>query len=196
MKRLAINRMLICITALSYVVLVPLTNTFTQQTETTAYLQGNYSADWCVINSGGTKTSTSKYTISSSIGEAFADGTGSGFYSLGSGYISPGAPTPVEEFESPMLPASFELSQNYPNPFNPTTTIEFALPTRSFVNLVIYNILGQRVKTLVSEELSAGYKRITWNGRDERGSDVALGIYLYRLSAGQRIESRKMLLLK
>ncbi|MFH1373233.1 MAG: T9SS type A sorting domain-containing protein [bacterium] len=155
----------------------------------------SHSANWAVINSGGAVGSTSNYTIHSGIGEAVIDNEGSGHYT-GSGYLSPGSPTPVEDCETANQPASFELSQNYPNPFNPSTTIEFTLPERSFVNLCVYNIVGQKVAVLLSENLSAGYKRVTWDGKDQHGTDIATGVYLYKLSAGEYTESRKMLLIR
>ncbi|HSH00813.1 MAG TPA: choice-of-anchor B family protein, partial [candidate division Zixibacteria bacterium] len=89
------------------------------------------------------------------------------------------------------LPNEFALSQNYPNPFNPTTRISFALPARSAVRLEIFNILGQRIVTLVDEERAAGRYTVDWDARD-----FASGVYLYRLSAGARSLSRKMILLK
>ncbi len=105
-------------------------------------------------------------------------------------------PTDVEEIESPTLPATFSLSQNYPNPFNPETRIEFDLPHSSFVSIDIINLLGQRVRTLVFDRLSAGYKAVTWDGRNDGGSDVSSGIYLYRIVTGGFTQSRKMVLLR
>jgi len=95
-----------------------------------------------------------------------------------------------------VMPISFELGQNYPNPFNPDTWIEFAVPNKSFVNLAIYNIMGQRVRTLVDEELEAGWKSVLWDGKDDSGNDVASGIYLYRVKSGDFVDSKKMMMLK
>jgi hypothetical protein len=95
------------------------------------------------------------------------------------------------------LPLNYELGQNFPNPFNATTQIQFSLPKNSQVKLEIFNILGQKVKTLVDEELQAGYKRITWDGTDQEGNRVASGLYFYRLRAGESfIEAKRMLLIK
>jgi hypothetical protein len=94
------------------------------------------------------------------------------------------------------LPASFALSQNYPNPFNPSTTIEYSLAERSRVRLTVYNILGQRVNTLIDEERPAGTYTIEWNGTNAGGRPVASGVYFYRLSAGDFTEVRKMVLVK
>jgi hypothetical protein len=94
------------------------------------------------------------------------------------------------------LPTDFNLSQNFPNPFNPTTMIEFNLPMSSHVTLSIFNVLGQRVKTLVDESVSAGNKRVMWDGTDAAGRTMQSGIYFYRISAADFSQTRKMMLLK
>jgi hypothetical protein len=86
---------------------------------------------------------------------------------------------------------SFELYQNYPNPFNPSTTIEFDLPKSGEVSLKVFNILGEEVATLVSERLSTGSYSYEWDA-----SNLASGIYLYRLQAGDYVETRKMVLMR
>ena len=90
----------------------------------------------------------------------------------------------------------FELYENYPNPFNPTTTISFNLPENAPVNLEIFNLKGQKVRTLINSELKAGKHNIVWNGLDNNGKPVASGVYFYRLSNGEQILSRKMMLMK
>jgi len=104
--------------------------------------------------------------------------------------------TDVREIESPDLPNSYSLAQNYPNPFNPQTQVEFTIPRASFVEIHIYNILGKRLRTLVSERLSAGRKVVTWDGTDDRGMPVSSGVYFYQIRAEGFAEARKMLLLK
>ncbi|MCH8928537.1 MAG: T9SS type A sorting domain-containing protein [Candidatus Marinimicrobia bacterium] len=94
------------------------------------------------------------------------------------------------------LPEKFELFQNYPNPFNPTTTIMYALPVRSDVTLRIYNLMGQEILKITHDEMSAGYHEERWNGLNQSGRKVASGIYIFRLNAGDFIETKKMLLLK
>jgi hypothetical protein len=94
------------------------------------------------------------------------------------------------------LPYRFELSQNYPNPFNPVTTIEYSIPTRSQVIIEIFNVLGQKVWTLVNASKSAGEYRIEWNGCDDAGKPVSTGVYLYRFQAGDVVQTKKMMLLK
>ncbi|UCD64129.1 MAG: T9SS type A sorting domain-containing protein [Candidatus Zixiibacteriota bacterium] len=111
--------------------------------------------------------------------------------------IFQGVPTDAPPGETLSLPGEFTLRQNYPNPFNPGTVICFELPAAANVTLEIFNILGQRVNTLVDRErLPAGAHRIDWRGTDSRGERVASGIYLYRLTAGDRAVTKKMVLLK
>lgn len=98
--------------------------------------------------------------------------------------------------EDQLLPREHWLSQNYPNPFNPVTTIEYSLPVRSQVSIDIFNLLGRRVRSLVDREDPVGSYRVEWDGTDDYGRGVATGVYLYRLRAGDWVESRKMLLLK
>jgi len=86
---------------------------------------------------------------------------------------------------------SFALFQNYPNPFNPTTTIRFALPVESRVKINIYNSLGQLVETLADKDMKAGYHEINFNA-----SGLASGVYFYKLTSGNFVETRKMLLMK
>ncbi len=93
-------------------------------------------------------------------------------------------------------PASFQLAQNYPNPFNPSTMIQYELPQASHVRLAIYNLLGERVRTLVDAKESAGVKRVTWDGRNERGERVSSGVYVYRLEAGEFKMAKRLVLMK
>lgn len=108
-----------------------------------------------------------------------------------------GSEVDVEEPYTPRgLPDAFCLSQNYPNPFNPSTVIEYSIPRRSQVEITLYNLLGQKVKTLVDKVEPAGNYSAYWNGTDYSGKPVASGVYLYRLKAGDFVETRKMILLK
>lgn len=103
--------------------------------------------------------------------------------------------TSVDAGES-ALPESFFLEQNYPNPFNPQTTIRFALPADSDVKLLVYNLIGQRVRTLVNKTMKAGTHQVQWNGRGDDGVRVASGIYLLRFEAGDAVQTRRMILMK
>ncbi len=89
------------------------------------------------------------------------------------------------------VPNKYELSQNYPNPFNPTTVIKYQLKTAGRTTLIIYNLLGQEVKTLVNEVQSAGEHKVEWNA-----SGIASGVYLYRLQAGKFVDTKKLILIK
>jgi hypothetical protein len=102
----------------------------------------------------------------------------------------------VAKLEGANLPRTFSLSQNHPNPFNPDTRISYALPRGCYVTLTVYNVLGQKVVTLVDEPELAGWHEVIWAGKDDKGSDLASGIYFYRLSADDFTQSKKMLLLK
>ncbi len=96
-----------------------------------------------------------------------------------------------------VIPAITKLHQNYPNPFNPETTISFSVTqTSSFVNLDIYNIKGQKVKQLISDQLSAGQRTVIWNGTDDNGKSVSSGIYFYKLKTANFEKTKKMILLK
>ncbi|MCH7954230.1 MAG: choice-of-anchor D domain-containing protein [Candidatus Marinimicrobia bacterium] len=90
-----------------------------------------------------------------------------------------------------IIPKTYSLSQNFPNPFNPTTTFTYSLPEAAHVNIQIYNILGERVVTLVNERTDAGSHVVTWNA-----GNAATGIYFYRIRAGNYNDVKKMLLIK
>ena len=94
------------------------------------------------------------------------------------------------------LPGVFALHHNYPNPFNPVTHIAYDLPGDSRVELSIYNLLGQKVRTLVNRDMSSGHHVAVWDGKNEFGSPVSTGIYFYRIRAADFKENRKMILLK
>ena len=94
------------------------------------------------------------------------------------------------------LPGTFELSQNYPNPFNPTTRIQFTIPKAGHVDLVVYDLLGRKVKTLVNDDRHVGKHTVTWNGTDDQGFSVSSGVYFYRLAAGELSKVQKMMLMK
>jgi hypothetical protein len=98
--------------------------------------------------------------------------------------------------ESVGLPVSWDLFQNYPNPFNPETQIKFQLPKSSEVRIVIYDILGQRVRVLLNKRMVGGYYRVTWDGRDDSGDRVSSGLYLYRFEGDGFAKIRKMIIMR
>jgi len=93
-------------------------------------------------------------------------------------------------------PQEFVLNQNYPNPFNPTTTISYQLAKNSDVLLTIYNQTGQKIRTLVQEKQGSGFQSINWDGRDDAGQQLSSGIYLYRLQVDNKVQTRKLMLVK
>ena len=94
-------------------------------------------------------------------------------------------------------PAAFALASNYPNPFNPATTIKYSLPQAADVKLMVYNVMGQVVRTLVAEHQSAGRYAVEWDATNDNGHSLSSGMYFYRLAAGgEFLETKKMLLLK
>jgi hypothetical protein len=96
-----------------------------------------------------------------------------------------------------LLPEEFELFQNYPNPFNPQTTIRFAVPEPSEIQLIVYNSIGQKVRLLTRENYLPGYYDVVWDGRDDLGNAVASGVYFYKMiSETGMSQARKLLLLK
>ncbi|MCZ6677614.1 MAG: T9SS type A sorting domain-containing protein [Candidatus Poribacteria bacterium] len=109
--------------------------------------------------------------------------------------LSTQLPVSVEDPE-PQLPIQFALEQNYPNPFNPNTTIRYQLPASGDVKLEIFNVLGQRVRTLVDQAQVPGHYAINWDSKNHHGLPVATGMYFYRIVVGDFIKTRKMLLLK
>jgi hypothetical protein len=102
-----------------------------------------------------------------------------------------GGVTFAEEGQIDEVPAVFLLRQNYPNPFNPATNIVFSLPRADYVTLKVYNILGQKVATLVNEKKEAGTYQVQFDG-----TALASGVYFYRITAGEFVETRKLVLVR
>lgn len=112
------------------------------------------------------------------------------------------ATTIVDDFlNDNKQPENFKLKQNYPNPFNPTTNIQFELPEAAQVELIIFNLLGQKVRTLANEEYQPGYHNLIWDGTNDIGEQVGSGTYLFliRVKSDNKVlfqESRKMSFIK
>ena len=111
---------------------------------------------------------------------------------------TPGASNTQELFtmDSNTMPNSFKLYPAYPNPFNPETTISYDLPEQSFVEITIYDMLGKKVRTIVNEKQNPGHKSILWNAKDDYGTVVSAGLYIYQVQADNFIQTNKMILLK
>jgi len=116
------------------------------------------------------------------------------------GEWTPGAQSPNPDSSQALakllaIPTEYGLSQNFPNPFNPRTEIQYQLPEASRLTLKIYNVLGQRIVTLIDEQQPAGYYTVIWDGRNALGEKVGAGIYLCRMLAGEFVKTQKMTLL-
>ena len=94
------------------------------------------------------------------------------------------------------LPIQFSLYQNFPNPFNPVTTLRYDLPENGIVTIIIYDMLGRDVKTLISEYQDPGYRSIIWDATNDYGKPVSAGVYLYKIQASDFVQTKKMVLLK
>ena len=95
-----------------------------------------------------------------------------------------------------LTPTNFELFQNYPNPFNPTTTIQFQVPKVSDVSIIVYDMLGQEVRSLFAGQVQAGNYSVEWNGLNNAGLKMSSGSYIYRMTADEFVEVKEMILLK
>ena len=93
-------------------------------------------------------------------------------------------------------PEKFRLNQNYPNPFNPITTLKYDLSQDAFVDLTIYDMLGNIVSTLVNENQNSGSKSVQWDATNDQGDLVSAGVYLYNIQVGYHNQTKKMILLK
>ena len=98
--------------------------------------------------------------------------------------------------ENDITPLSFRLHQNYPNPFNPITTVRYELPEDSFVDVTVYDMLGNVVNNLVNTNQSSGYKSVQCDATNNQGEPVSAGVYLYKIQAGDFVDTKKMILLK
>jgi len=146
-----------------------------------------------VVSNGGNVTSNSQFRIAGTVGQPVIGIANNGTNNLASGFWS--LPinliTSVEEIPSAVVPKEFRLDQNFPNPFNPSTTIQFALPKSSEVTLKIYDILGREVGALVEEKMKAGEYKIVFDA-----SELASGVYFYRIVAQDFVKVRKLTLLR
>jgi len=162
----------------------------------------NYKLCTSVLSEGGRSASSTNYKVVATIGQPspignVADSSFIGYYGFWHEIFAQEVGIKDRTANTASnLPNVFSLSQNYPNPFNPTTLIKYDLPRDCRVRLDVYNVVGQRVTTLVDGNQIAGYKSVSWDGRDENGCQVSSGVYLYRIQAGGFTQVRKMVLLR
>ena len=95
-----------------------------------------------------------------------------------------------------VIPLKYYLHQNYPNPFNPITTLNYGLPEDAMANITVYDMMGRQVKTLTYGFQTSGYKSVEWNATNDQGEHVSAGVYLYKIQAGNFVDTKKMILLK
>ena len=98
--------------------------------------------------------------------------------------------------EEELIPNKFALHQNFPNPFNPTTAIRYDLPKEEYVNIVIFDVIGRNIRSLVNQKKNAGYHSIQWDAKNDLGEPVSAGMYIYIIHAGEHRSVKKMVLLK
>lgn len=103
---------------------------------------------------------------------------------------------PISGGEGSAIVTDYEFHQNYPNPFNPSTQISYAIPAAGAVQIIIYDVLGQEIRTLVNENMASGRYQVTWDATDNGGRRVSSGVYIYRIKAGSFTQHRKMMLLR
>lgn len=167
-------------------------------------LAQNTAMPWQMLSGGFGSSGVSNSELITGVGQSFVGRTAGTGSVIESGFLShPLFRGPILGLdENQAIPAEFSLSQNYPNPFNPTTTIHFDLPRKGQVVLEVYNILGQKVTTLVNDEREAARYDIVWNGTTDFGVRVASGVYFYRVVARPSdgsspfVSLKKMVLLK
>ena len=104
--------------------------------------------------------------------------------------------TSLDIIQTSLIPVKFTLHQNYPNPFNPTTEIRYDLPSNEYVSINIYDVMGRKIKSLISINQEAGYRSITWDATNDLGQSVSAGMYIYTIQAGEFRQTKKMVLLK
>jgi hypothetical protein len=143
-------------------------------------------------------TAGPNFTIANSGDVTFISGN---FITLNSGFsvilgglfqAFPGATLGIKT-ETPM---DFTVLQNYPNPFNTTTEIRYGLPNCEHVTIVVYNLFGQKIRTLLAQNQHAGYHTVAWDGRNETGQKVSSGIFFYKIETDKYSTIRKMMLMK
>ena len=117
-------------------------------------------------------------------------------YDIGESDMSNTVQLDVVSVDEIGIPNTFALYQNYPNPFNPITSIRYDLPEAAHVRIAVYNVLGQKVATLVDQSMNAGFHDISWSGTNDLGSTVSSGVYLYRIESENFNAVRKLMYLK
>jgi hypothetical protein len=159
---------------------------------------GKLRRTWIFYENSKRVSSYSKWWVSDSIGLIHTEGEAGIVYSLFGAIINGiryGTITKTEA-SSPIIPKEYSIYQNYPNPFNPSTTIEFKIPKEKYLTLVIYNILGEQIRSLFAGNMASGSHRIIWDAKSDLGGNVSSGIYFYQIKTDDFVEIKKMILLR
>jgi hypothetical protein len=182
---------------LSVLLFFVLISTAIQWTDgSSAWAQSSYRLRTSAIGSAGSSATGGGRMSNGTLGQTAPVGiSGNSGTTLYAGFWKSGWWSIITDSDLPDAVRN-ELFQNYPNPFNPTTTIRYSMAREGNVVLVVYNVSGQRIRTLVNEPKPAGTYSTVWDGRNDGGRSVATGIYFYRLNAGSFSEVRKMILLR
>ncbi|HVO73307.1 MAG TPA: T9SS type A sorting domain-containing protein [Ignavibacteriaceae bacterium] len=165
----------------------------------------NTQISWYSFSTGFGETGSANTSLKSIIGDPLVGTSSNEGSSISSGFFSnpasTGILTGIKDKTPEPIPTTFQLNQNYPNPFNPSTNIKFSVPEQSTVRIIIYDLLGRRVKTLLDEARPAGNYVVQWNGDNEFNDKVSSGIYFYSFYAigadkNEYKSIKKMILLK
>jgi len=154
-------------------------------------LHAQYQISQSVFGNGGVPVSSATYSINSTVGQSFIGKVQNTGYQHDVGFWYSSRIYLGIEANDEQLPKKFELYQNYPNPFNPVTNIKYAVPKPARVRIEIFNILGQRMRTIVNEDKSPGYYVVEFDA-----SSLASGFYIYRMQAEGFVDIRKMIVTK
>lgn len=164
-----------------------------------AYAQ-NYLMWSDVLSESGVEASSTSYILQGSVAQPVIGLSTSSSYIESAGFWHIALPSAPGVEEKPLrpsfIPRVYSLNQNFPNPATNGTTIQYGLPKGSRVVLRVYDVTGRLVVTLVDGMEEAGYKRVTWDGRDGSGREVATGTYFYRLTTGSFTGTRKLVILR
>jgi len=160
-------------------------------------LFSQYQITKCIFGNGSDRASNESYSICTSIGQPLIGQSKNTSYTCKVGFwIRSSEITNADEKQLNQISKSCLLFQNYPNPFNPMTTIEYELPKSAHVRLVIYDLAGRRVRTLVDTKKQAGHFQTTWDGTDELDTPVATGMYICRMKTKDNVKVIKLSLVK
>jgi hypothetical protein len=161
-----------------------------------AWAQGPHRVRTSVMGGAGSPGAGGRKKNNGTLGQPTAIGTGAGFGNIVyAGFWKSGWQSIVTESETPQVVRN-ELFQNYPNPFNPSTTIQYSVAEAGHVELMVYNVAGQRISSLVNDTKLPGKYTEIWDGRNDHGRSVATGIYFYRLRTRSYTAVKKMILLR